>query len=454
MARVLLVHIRKHTPEIRMPHLGLASLAAVLKQAGHDPVVFDEVLYDLGKAPHLTEVIAQTTPDVIGFTAYTATLDRLQGLLTQVRDQTALPTLVGGPHATLFTDDMVARGNFDTLVRGEAEGVIVGLVERARRLPTPEVVPTEPPVAADLPWPLYSACLRYESMTAYPIMTSRGCPYQCSFCGVHVVSSYQWRPRTPQDCAAELQANVPRLPQLQAVRVNDDCPTAQPERFKAFLRLLVEAKLGLPLGVDNLRADLMDAAMVDLLKAAGSGMLCFGVESGNPEVFGLVNKGETHEDIRRAARWCQEAGLQLALCFVIGLPGDTPERHQDSIRFARELGPTLIYWNLAHPFPGTQIHRWFVDHGADLDEPRAYTSYDAHTLVCPEPTVSTPEFTKWQRQRAYFQAVVETDQYSFNRYAPWHLLSGGVRYGLLGSAARSFGRRLGRLLRHGRKAGL
>jgi hypothetical protein len=249
-----------------------------------------------------------------------------------------------------------------------------------------------------------------------------------------------------------LRANLPQLPNLQAVRVNDDCPTAQPESFKQFLRLWADEGFGLPLGVDNLHADLMDREMVELLKEAGSGMLCVGVESGNPEVFALVNKGETHDDIRRAAGWVRDAGLQLALCFVIGLPGDTPQRHQDSIRFARELRPTLVYWNLAHPFPGTEIHRWFVEHGAQMDAPRTYTSYDTHSLICPEPTVSTPDFSKPQRRRAYFQAVVETDQYSFNRHAPWHLVREGTRYGLLGPALRSMGRKAWRLLRHGRAA--
>lgn len=442
MARILLVHLRKSTPEIGMPHLGLASLAAVLGQAGHEAVVFDEVLHELGRAPALAEVIATTQPDLLGFTSYTATRDRLYELMGQARRQTTLPILVGGPHATLFTADVVATGLADYVVQGEAEGAIVALVERAQRRREPEVVATEPPDVTTLPWPEYGGFLAKERIDTYPLLTSRGCPYKCSFCAVHKVATYRWRPREPQVCLDELTANLPKYPLVRAVRISDDCPTAKPERFKTFLRLLIDSKLGLPVGVDNLRADLLDAELVALLKQADSGLLCFGVESGNPEVFALVNKGETHEDIRRAARLTRAAGLQLALCFVIGLPGDNPQRHQDSIRLARELEPTLIFWNLAHPFPGTAMHQWFVDHGAQIDPPRTYTSYDTHRLACPEPTVSTADFSKRERRQAYLQAVLETDQYSFNRWAPWHLLRVALKYGLAGPALRSLGRQL------------
>jgi radical SAM superfamily enzyme YgiQ (UPF0313 family) len=447
MARILLVHLRKTTAEICMPHLGLASLATVLRQAGHTSVVFDEVLHEPGQLPSLAQVIVDTRPDVIGFTSYTATRDRLYDLLAQVRRDTNLPLLVGGPHATLFTDDLVATGLPDYVVQGEAEGFITDVVQRAQRLPQPEVVPTTPPDVTQLPWPVYDDFIGHERIDTYPLLTSRGCPYKCNFCGVHKVASHRWRARGPQDCVAELAANLPKLPRVHAIRISDDCPTGKPERFKEFLRLFIEMDLKLPLGVDNLRADLLDAELVDLLKAAGCGMLCFGVESGNPEVFAGVNKGETHEQIRHAAALTKAAGLQLALCFVIGLPGDNSQRHEDSIRFARELNPTLVFWNLAHPFPGTEMHSWFVEQGAQLDPPRTYTSYDTHSLVCPEPTVSTSDFTKWQRRRAYFQAVVETDQYSFNRHAPWHLLTGAIRYRLAGPALHSFGRRAARVLR-------
>lgn len=440
---VLLVHLRKPAPEAAMAHLGLASLAAVLQQAGHRVHVFDEVLYELGREPDLRQVITETSPDVVGFSTYTSTLDRLAAAIPVVRELSEAPILVGGPHATLFAEDMAQR-DVDYVVRGEAEAAIVELVERAARQQRPEIIVPPLPDVTELPWPDYWCFRDVENMDTFPIMTSRGCPFACSFCGVRQLSSRRWRPRDPADCVAQIVAALPRLPRVHTINVSDDCPTANLDHFKSFLKLLAEAQVKPVLYVDNMRADMVDRELLEMLRAAGTRLLCYGVESGNAEVFAAIGKSETHEDIRRAVELTREAGLETGLCFVIGLPGDTPQRHLDSIRLAQELRPTHIFWNLAHPYPGTDMHRWFQEHGAEIDPPRAYSSYPCHGLECAPPAVGTPDFTKRQRQRAYFLATIETDQYIMSTWNPWPLFAAGIKYGLPGAALRSYGRRIRR----------
>lgn len=453
MRRVLFVHIGKTTPDVPMPHLGLASLAAVLRQAGHEAVILDEVLYPVGSSPALADVIARVQPDVIGFSAYTSTCDRLLEYLRAARAVSAAPTMIGGPHASLFPGELQALEHVDYVVTGEAETIIVDLVSQAERQPRPVVVAGQPADVSALPWPDYTAVLDSQAITIYPIMTSRGCPFRCSFCAVAAVGARQWRPREPADCVAEIKAAAAQFPKLATLNVSDDCPTFRLDRFKEFLRLLIAEHLSLELDVDNMRADRVDAELVALLKQAGATMQCIGVESGNPEVFALVNKGETLEDVIRGAELIKQGGLQLRACFVIGLPGDTLDRHRDSVRLARRLKPFLIFWNMAHPFPGTAMHQWFVEHSAQVDDPRTYTSYDRHTLEVAEPVVGTPEFTKWERQRAYLLAVMETDQYVLDRRGLGLLWRQGTRYHLLGPALRSLTRRLlfGGIRRIGRK---
>lgn len=456
MSRVLFVHVRKETPEVPMPHLGMGILAAILTQAGHEAVVFDEVLYGPESLPALSDIINQVQPDIIGFSVYTATRDRVIQLIRETRASSSAPILVGGPHAALFPEELANLGCIDYIVCGEAENAIVDVVARAKRENQTEIVVAEAPDVTKHPWPDYKATLGYEKVPILPIMTSRGCPYHCNFCAVHKVSTRRWRPRDPADCVAEIRAAVAVFPKLHTLNVSDDCPTGKPEHFKEFLRQLADAHLGLLLDVNNMRADRVDAELVALLKAAGAKKLCVGVESGNPEVFAMVNKGETLDDIIRAAELIKRGGLELGACFVIGLPGDTFEKHKDSVRLAKRLKPNNIYWNVAHPFPGTAMHDWFVEHSDQIDEPRSYTSYDFHSLETAEPTVSTPEFTKWERQRAYFLAVVETDQYMLDRSVPWRLLKLGLSYRLLGPAFRSMFRRLffGGFRRLERKVGI
>lgn len=437
-----------------MPHLGMAVLAALLRQAGHEVTVFDEVLYSADELPNFSDVIRQVQPDVIGFSVYTSTHDRVLELLRQTREISAAPIMVGGPHVTLFPEEMASLDTVDYVVCGEAENVIVDVVQNAQRQAQAQTIIATPPDVTALPWPDYTATLDHADILVYPLLTSRGCPYHCSFCAVHRVSTHRWRPRDPQDCVAEIRAAVPQFKKLHTLNVSDDCPTAQVGHFKEFLRLLAAEQVGLLLDVNNMRADRVDGELVTLLKQAGAKVLCIGVESGNPEVFAMVNKGETLDDIVRAAELVKQGGLELGACFVIGLPGDTLEKHLDSVRLAKRLKPMRIYWNMAHPFPGTAMHDWFTEHAAQLDAPRSYTSYDFHTLACPEPTVGTPEFTKEERQKAYFLAVVETDQYMIGRCVPWrHLLREGFRYGVPGPAVRSLLRRIvfGGFRRAGRK---
>jgi radical SAM superfamily enzyme YgiQ (UPF0313 family) len=421
--------------------LGLASLSAVLLRSGHTVAVLDEVLYEEGVVPDLKEVIAREKPDVIGFSAYTSTLDRLLEHLRAAREVCQAPILVGGPHASLWPEHLGIGGLVDYVVRGEAEEVIAGLVTEAVRREQPAVIEATVPDVRTLPWPDYSAVMKGQSVRTYPIMTSRGCPYACSFCAVRHLTTRKWRARDPVDCAAEVAAARQAFPGLECLKVSDDCPTAIPEHFKTFLRDLSHQQPRLHLVVDNTRADKVDEELVMLLRDAGATEVCLGVEHGHPEVFALVNKGETLEDIRRAAEAIKKQGLDLGLCFVIGLPGDTFERTGYSIRLARELGPSSIFWNMAHPFPGTEMHRWFIEHGGTIDAPRNYTSFDHHTLNCAEPVVSTPEFTKWERKRAPFWAVLETGCHPLTGAMLRRMITGAVEYRLPWPVLRALIRR-------------
>jgi radical SAM superfamily enzyme YgiQ (UPF0313 family) len=442
MRRVLFIHLAKPAMEFAMAHLGLASLAAILKNAGHEVTIFDEVLYESATPPALAEVLAEVRPDLIGFSTYTSTHDRFLQCLAEIRRLTDVPILVGGPHATLYAEELTNLSSVDYIVRGEAEDIIADLVAGASRQEKPVVITAEPPELQSLPWPDYTTVMNHQAMWSYPLVTSRGCPFQCSFCAIRRLIGSRWRSRDPQDCAAEVRAAVATLPNLKLLNVSDDCPSLDLPRFKHFLRLLLAEGLSLKLDVNNMRADRLDAEMIQLLKQAGADKQCIGVESGNPEVFALVNKGETLADIERAAQLIKEGGLELALCFVIGLPGDTLARHRDSIALVKRLQPSLIYWNMAHPFPGTPMHDWFLQHDAHLDDPRTYTSYDSHRVETVEPVVGTAEFSKEDRRRAYFLAVVETDQYWIDRHTPFRMLARGLQYGMLGPVLRSLSRRL------------
>lgn len=431
MSRVLFIRPRKHTDAHAVPHLGLAMLTAVLRARGHEVLVLDHMLYLRERLPSISGILEDFKPDIIGLTMYTATVRECTGVLEELASLTDRPVMVGGPHATIYTEELAKDSRISYIVRGEAELTIAGVVEGAARQNPPVIIQPVPPELDKLPLPDFSSFMNRDRAKIYPLVTSRGCPFGCSFCVVSQVSTSTWRYRDPESCLEEVSAALSFFPALELVKVSDDCPTLDLGRFKRFLRTYADRKFPLPMTIDNTRADRIDAEFVRLAKAAGNSNLCVAVEHGDPDVFGLINKGESLETIKAAARTIRENGAELRLCFVIGLPGDTLEKTRRSIELAKELKPLHIYWNMAHPMKGTGIRRWFEEHGASLTEDSVYSSYDSHTLVVREPVVGTPEFSREDRKKAYFMAVMETDQYKFTPEEIKVLIAKGLRYGLM-----------------------
>ena len=201
-----------------------------------------------------------------------------------------------------------------------------------------------------------------------------------------------------------------QYPKLKNVTITDDCPTFNKNRFKRFLCLLKEANTGCTLSVDNMRADSIDDEMVALYKAAGGVNICLGVESGHPEVFNLIHKGESLTDIVEAAEKVRQSGIVLGLCFVIGLPEDNLERHLQSMRLAKLLRPHYIFWNMCVPWPGTEVGRWYQIHG-EVGDIRNFSTLIDPRVNFKEPICSSRSFTKKQMIKAWLMANMETHFY-------------------------------------------
>ncbi len=411
--RVLLIHpLRQDYWFSDTPHVGLAQLAAILTEARHEVRVIDYVLW--GKhhpsTRDVVEIADDFAPEVIGLSMYTAVQSKTFELI-EALSHLAAPILVGGPHCSINYDRLRLDDRLDYIFKGEAEATIADIVAGAERQEFPLVVETKPFEIDDLPHPDFSRFIKNSEMTAYPLITSRGCQFQCNFCVVSHVTNKQWRPRQVDLIVDECAALIPRYPNVRSVVIADDNPLSDRRRFKEFLRRYAEIDLGKLLSIANIRADTIDAEMLQLMKPANCQAICLGVESADPEVFKHVNKWESLEDIRRAAGLIKDAGLSLGMCFVIGLPHDSWEHHKNSVAFAKEFQPDYIYWNVMHPMKGTDAHYYFVQRGSEIQDDTDYTSLSDLTWETNEPLVETPEFTKWDRKKARYYAVVETDQY-------------------------------------------
>ena len=241
----------------------------------------------------------------------------------------------------------------------------------------------------------------------YQIQLSRGCPFNCSFCTIDLIAGRKVRARNLELCMDQIVQAKKRYPDINIITITDDCPSFNKERFKQFLIMFAEKNIDAIITIDNVRADLIDEEMLKLYVQAGGQNICLGTESGDPEVFKLVNKGESIEKIINAAKLIRKYNLELGLCFVIGLPEDTLERHMNSIKLAKDLKADYIFWNMCIPWRGTEIHKWFNENG-EVEDVRNFSTLIDSRINFKEPPAWSPLFTKEDRIKAWLMANLET----------------------------------------------
>jgi radical SAM superfamily enzyme YgiQ (UPF0313 family) len=377
--------------------MGLGYLAGAILAAGYEDVtLFDAQIEDESLASHL----ARERYDIVGISSPTPLIYEAWAAAAQAKAQGAI-TILGGPHLTLMPDESMRseEASADLVVRGEAEETIVEIlqaIEETGLQGDPSAVLTLPetpwggilgvsyrneagtvvhnpdrPLRKDvesIPWPAYHLFKieRYTNLQpltdgldpnarTYTLVTSRGCPYQCIYCSKPITGN-TWRARSAEDVVAEWRYLVREMGATE-IGITDDVWNLKLERSKEICRLLIaEGLTDVPwITVHGMRADHTDAELFQLMKQAGCRRVGFGVESGNQAVLDSIKKRQTLDDVRRAFRQAKGAKLQTMGFFIFGLPADTEESMDDTIRFALELDPDLANFMLAAPYPGTEL---------------------------------------------------------------------------------------------------
>lgn len=376
-------------------HMGLGYLAGALLAAGYEGVaLFDAEVEDESLASHLS----RKRYDVVGISSPTPLIYEAWEAAALGKELGAI-TILGGPHLTLMPDESMQRDEVDLVVRGEAEGTIVEIMQALEGTglqgsgPSKLRLPDEPwgaiaglsyrnlagevvhnPDRAlrsdieNIPWPAYHLFKieRYTNLQpltdgldpharAYTLVTSRGCPYQCIYCSKPITGN-TWRARPPEDVVAEWRYLVNEMGATE-IGITDDVWNLKLDRAKEICRLLIAEGLNhVPwVTVHGMRADHTDAELFQLMKRAGCKRVGFGVESGNQAVLDSIKKRQKLDDVRRAFKETKAAGLQTMGFFIFGLPADTEESMDDTIRLALELDPDLANFMIAAPYPGTEL---------------------------------------------------------------------------------------------------
>lgn len=398
--RVMLVNPRFRLPiDTRTtPHLGLAYLGAVSEKAGYETIIFDADVED----EHITDAVKRFKPDIVGITANTPQVKQAWRTAEAIKKIKNIPVVLGGPHVSVLAAESIAHPEVDIVVRGEGEPVwlaICGMVDKGMQanpdFTAPDLLspdnaeladlfgvsyfttdgkehhnPDHPPVEDldALPWPAYHLFKmdRYTNLQpatdsvdgarSFSIMTSRGCPYRCTFCSQSIMP-IKWRPRSPENVLAEWRHLVEDLG-AQEIGVLDDSANINAQRLEIISDLLIENKLNhVPwIFVNGIRANIAEPDLLRKMKKAGLLRTAFGVETGDPDILLSIDKKIDHETIRQAFKNAKEVGLETIGFFIIGLPGDTEESMERTIKFACEVDPMIANFSMMTPYPGTQVY--------------------------------------------------------------------------------------------------
>ncbi|MFQ6101246.1 MAG: B12-binding domain-containing radical SAM protein [Anaerolineae bacterium] len=192
------------------------------------------------------------------------------------------------------------------------------------------------------------------------VVTSRGCPGGCRFCIKHVSYGNSVRFHSPESIVAEMEFLAGLG--VRSIHMYADIFTVSREQVVGLCELILERGLRLP-WTCNSRVDFVDAEMLRLMGRAGCRWISWGIESGSEEVLHRARKGIELEQVERALRWSREAGIRNWGYFIIGLPGETEETIQETIRFSKRLPLDLVLFHIAAPYPGSPFFFEVVEQG-------------------------------------------------------------------------------------------
>ncbi len=270
--------------------------------------------------------------------------------------------------------DFVARNEFDFTVKEVAEGRDFADIDGiSYRSATGSLVHNKDRAILEdmdqLPFvtDVYKRDLRIEDyfigylMHPYiSIYTGRGCKSRCTFClWPQTVGGHRYRTRSPGHVAAEIRAAKAAFPQVREFFFDDDTFTDDLPRAEAIAKEL--GKLGVTWSC-NAKAN-VPRETLKVLKDNGLRLLLVGYESGNQQILHNIKKGMLIDVARRFTKDCHELGIKIHGTFILGLPGETKETIEQTIRFATEINPHTMQVSLAAPYPGTFLHKQALENG-------------------------------------------------------------------------------------------
>ncbi|MCW4015414.1 MAG: cobalamin-dependent protein [Candidatus Bathyarchaeota archaeon] len=390
--------------------IGLAYLAAVLEENGHEVTVMDCPALHMDNED-LRKKLSSFEPQIVGITSMTPTIQ--SALLAAQVAKEACPeatVVLGGAHATFMDEQLITEQAIDIVVRGEGEKTILELAQNVSnpkalnsiegitfrnngqtvRTPNRDLIQN----LDELPLPAY----KHFSLEKYrlfgrkilPIISSRGCPFQCSFCVTSRMFGKAFRARSPKSVVDELEW-LKDVHGADAFTFYDDTFTFDKKRALDICQEMKNRKIKIPWDCQT-RVDQVSKDMLQTMKEANCQQVFFGIESGCQQMLNTMKKRTSIEQNEQAIKWAKETGLFVAVPLIIGYPGETKDTFKQTLEFIRKVQPDDAYICVATPYPGTELRKTVENNGWKMSS--NWSQYDTITPVFENPLLSSEDITK------------------------------------------------------------
>lgn len=376
-----------------MPGLGVLYIAACLRQAGLPVMVLDAEGRGLDRE-HTIQAIARENPGVLGITATTLSIGSAAHVAQKIK--AILPKIkvfIGGPHVTALPVETMQRWpHIDGCVLGDGEISFLKIVQNLQNnlefhqgidglvWRDGQEIYTHPKTGHlkdldTLPFPAWDLLQGFPGIYRPPfhsyrrlpvanIITTRGCPYSCSFCDRSVFGRKVYSHSI--EYVIEIIEHLVKNFGIREISIKDDMFILSHDRVVEFCRQLRNKKIDLTWSC-NARVNCVSDELLREMKKAGCWMISYGIESGSQKMLEKMMKGVTKNQVIKALELTRKNDIVSKGFFMVGIPGETNETLKETLSFVKKLPLDELNINFFTPFPGSKFFGEVVQEGFEPD---------------------------------------------------------------------------------------
>lgn len=403
--KVLFIYHNIGTKNIRHLPYGIGILSSHLKRHGHDTELLylqDDIADDA-----LIEHISRVNPGLIAFSTVTMQWRYTRDFSRVIKKMFDVPIICGGPHPTYLPEVVIQEPAINMICIGEGEYALLDVVNRMENKGDLSTIPNiwvkneagtvfRNPIR-DLIENLDS--LEFPDRSFFPyqdvidesksepiFITSRGCPYDCTFCSNSAIKAlYRGkgryvRQRSPENVIQEIQG-LKETYRFSTLNFYDEAFGFNRKWVSHFCEMY-SAEIGYPFGA-FIRAETMDKETLHLLSRAGLRLIYLGVESGNAAIRrNVMNRQVSNDQILQTCRDARSEGIQIWTFNMVGVPGETVDTIRETMALNRIINPHFASVSIYQPFPGTKMYELCRENGY-IEKDYSTSLYENSVLKLP-----------------------------------------------------------------------